>query len=129
VSLADAKNALYEALCESPLEGTPHADIAPWVASVYRNEPRPGELPKPAGITLFTDGIDPTEYRIRVRIYVDPSQSVGEMQDHMDCAIEAVADLLDSDPQFGRASWEHGYDASIDALIAQAVYEVGREDF
>lgn len=129
MTLASAKTDLYELLCSDPELGLPATALAGLVVRVFKGEPQPGTAPKPSAVTVFTDSVTAEDYLFRVRVYVDPSTDPIVMQDTVDACIDAISALIDTSATFGRSDWQHGYDPAVDALVAQTVVDVGREDF
>lgn len=115
-SIAHAKAELY-ALLNGNVSG---------VTTTFPCEPRIAD--KPVSVSVFTMGMDPTDYLLGVRIYRQADDDAQAAQDDLDALIMAVDVVLGSTARFGPSNWLVEYDPVIDWWIATSQITVGRED-
>lgn len=98
------------------------------VQVVYPYEPGAAGWIKPCSVTLSPSGIDPTDWRIDVRVYVDGGQSMSAAQDLLIDVTVAVGDLLKAGAGYGPDRWQMGWTPELECFVALSTVEVGRED-
>lgn len=101
-SLANAKADLFARLASNITTGAPAATLTS-ISRVYGHEPNPGEIAKPASVTILTVGVTPEFFRFQLRIYcADGTQDITQAR--LDTAIDQVDAILGrgaNDPYFG----------------------------
>lgn len=98
------------------------------VAVVYPYEPGAAGWIKPCSVTLSPAGIDPTDWLVDVRVYVDGGQNPARAQDLLiDVSVE-VGKLLLAGAAYGPDRWQFGWQPDLDCWIATSTVSIGRED-
>ena len=73
--------------------GAPAATLTS-ISRVYGHEPNPGEIAKPASVTILTVGVTPEFFRFQLRIYcADGTQDITQAR--LDSAIDQVDAILE----------------------------------
>ena len=99
------------------------------VLRVLDHEPGAAGVPKPCAVTMEPAGIDPTEWVVRVRVYVAGDLAPKVAQDRMVDAVVAVDDVLKAGEGYGPSSWQMGWSSEIEAYLAFSDVQIGRQDF
>ena len=103
--------------------------VSAGVRVVLDHEPGAVGVPKPCAVTMEPAGIDPTEWLVRVRVYVAGELPPKTAQDTLVSAVVAVAAVLKAGVGYGPLSWQMGWNEEIGAHVAVSDVLVGREDF
>lgn len=124
------QNALTElyGLLASDANGTPRTGISTaGCAKVYSHEPGAGGIVKPCSITLSPAGIDPTDWRVAVRVYAQDNNP-AKCQDLIVDVTVAAGTLLAGGQGYGPDRWDYEFVDEIKAWVASSEVMVGRED-
>lgn len=95
---------------------------------VYPFEPGAAGWIKPCSVTLSPSGIEPTDWLVDVRVYVDAGQDPAAAQDLLVDVSVKVGDLLRAGAAFGPDQWQMGYQPDLDCWVSVSTVRVGRED-
>lgn len=98
------------------------------VVRVLDHEPGAAGVPKPCAVTMEPVGIDPTEWVVRVRVYVAGELAPKTAQDRTVDAVVAVDSVLKAGDGYGPSSWQMGWNEELGCHIAFSDVMVGRED-
>ena len=126
-SLTAARDALAAVFTTDVSIGTPVAALSANVTRVYDHEPKPGVQIKGCVVTVSSAGMTPDFFLVAVRIYQQFAVNPRNDSHNLDAAVQAVDDLVPSD--YGPSNWTIEVREDIDALVAEAVFERGREDY
>ena len=96
------------------------------VKKVYPHEPGATGVVKPCSVTIDPAGMDPTEWRIMLRVYVSGDLPPEASQDRLIDVPVAIDALLTAG--YGPSRWEFAWDDEIQARVALCELMVGRED-
>lgn len=118
-TLVNAKAELYGLLQTG---GTPTVS---GVTVVYDHEPK--KIDGPVAVTLSTDGMSPTEWRIALRLYISISADQKAGWDSVDSLMPAVDHKINA--HFGPSDWTVERTEQGDYLVATNILEVGRADY
>ena len=99
------------------------------VRFVLDHEPGAAGVPKPCSVTMEPAGIDPTDWMVRVRVYVAGELPPKTAQDLLVNAAVATAAVLKTGVGYGPLSWQMGWNDEIAAYVAVSDVAIGREDF
>lgn len=83
---------------------------------------------KPCTVTVSPEGIDPTDWRISVRVYVDAGQAPATAQNLLIDVTVAVGNALRDGAAYGPDEWQFTYSPDLDAWVGLSTVRVGRED-
>lgn len=109
-------------------DGTPVASLATAGCSkVYPHEPGASGVVKPCSVTIAPTRIEPTDWTITLRVYVQDLHP-EKAQDLLVDVPVAVSNLLLSGVGYGPDRWEMGWDPDIGCWAAISEVMVGRED-
>lgn len=110
-------------------DGNPVASLAALdVSKVYPHEPGASGWLHPCSVTLFPSAIEPTDWTITTRVYVDGSLTPAVAQDFLIDVPVAVGDLLAAGQGYGPDRWALGWADELGCYIAASEVMVGRED-
>lgn len=127
-TLAGALDEMFGLLSASG--STPEAALlAAGIRQVLDHEPGAAGVPKPCAVTMEPAGIDPTEWVVRVRVYVAGELQPKTAQDLLVAAVVAVDEVLKAGQGYGPSAWQMGWNEEIGAHVAFSDVNVGREDF
>lgn len=127
LSPADARAYLFATFVDDE-DGSPHTDLAnAGVEHVFDHEPGSGDALRPISVTLFSRGVQPTEFPFEVRVYVFFDAGAREAQVAMDAVLVALCELLPS--AAGAETFDVEFDFDLEALVALGAVQVAREDF
>lgn len=130
MSRTTLQNTLTElyGLLASDANGTPRTSLATaGCAKVYDREPGAGGWVKPASITMFPSGLEPTEWTVDLRVYVD--NQYGERAQDLLVDVTVAADvLLAAGAGYGPSRWDMGWSPDLDCWVSTCTLQVGRED-
>lgn len=97
------------------------------VRAVFDHEPGAKGVPKPCAVTLDPSAWLPTEWVIRVRIYVADIEPKAAQVLCME-AVAAVDQALKGGEAFGPSAWAGGWDDLLGCHLWWSDVQVGRED-
>jgi hypothetical protein len=116
------------ALLSTGTDGTPEtALVDAGCTKVYPHEPGATGVVKPCSVTISPAGIEPLDWRIAVRVYVD-DQHPERAQDLLIEVPVAVDSLLKPGLGYGPSRWDMGWVEEIGCWAATCELMVGRED-
>ena len=126
-TLANALDEMFGLLSASGQ--TPVASlVSAGVRVVLDHEPGAAGVPKPCSVTMEPAGIDPTEWIIRVRVYVAGELPPKTAQDQLMAAVVALDAVLKAGEGYGPSSWQMGWNEELGCSLAFSDVQVGRED-
>lgn len=126
-TLQNALSELHGLLASDTSTYTPQSSLSTLgVVRVYPHEPGASGVSKPCSVTISPSGMEPTEWRITIRVYVD-DQDPARAQDLLIDVPVAIDQLLPSG--YGPSRWEMGWDPDIKCWAAVEELMVGREDY
>lgn len=115
-------------LLAADANGTPEdALVTAGCSKVYDVEPGAPGWVKPCSVTIAPAGIDPTDWLVAVRVYVD-DQYPGRSQDLLIDVTVAVDAILGDGEGYGPSRWDMGWQPELGCWIASTTLLVGRED-
>ena len=128
-TLADALDEMF-GLISATGGQTPVASlVSAGVQKVLDHEPGAAGVPKPCSVTMEPAGIEPTDWLVRVRVYVAGELPPKTAQDLLVNAVVATAAVLKAGVGYGPLSWQMGWNDEIAAYVAVSDVAIGREDF
>lgn len=126
-TFADALDELFGLLSAGGQQ--PVQDLADaGVRRVLDHEPGAQGVPKPCALTVEPAGIDPTDWVVRVRVYVAGELAGKAGQDLCVAAVVAVDALLKAGEGFGPSVWQGGWNEELGCYLWWSDVRVGRED-
>lgn len=126
-TLQNTLSELY-GLLASDANGTPRTSLSTAGCSkVYDKEPGAGGWVKPCSITMAPVGLEPTEWTIALRVYVD--DQYGERAQDLMVDVTVAADILLAGGQgYGPSRWDMGWSPELNCWVSMSTVMVGRED-
>lgn len=125
-TLAEAKEILYEELTAGGSSGRPIPGLSR-IERVYKGEPPAGEMVGPCALTISTQGMDATEFRFALRLYVQMGIGVLAAQTLADNVVYELEYNLPN--RYSRNSWNWSYAEAFDCLVAETEISYPRDDF
>ena len=108
--------------------GTPESSLGDaGCRKVYDHEPGAGGWVKPCAITLSPAGIEPLEWLIALRVYVDDQYGPRAQDLLVEVAVAAGALLRDA-VGYGPDRFDFGWATDLGCWVGTSTLAVGRED-
>lgn len=127
-TFSDTLTEMFALLADT--SGRPVSSLATLrVSKVFDYEPGASGWVKPCSVTLFPSAIEPTDWTITARVYVDGAIPPKDAQQFLIDVPVAVGDLLADGQGYGPDRWEMGWSPDLDCYLATSTVLVGRQDF
>lgn len=95
---------------------------------VFDHEPGAEGWLHPCSVTLSPAGMEPTDWLVAVRVYVDGKVVAATAQDLLVDVSVKVDQLLRDGVAFGPSRWAFGWEPNLGCWVAQSDVMIGRED-
>ena len=128
-TLANALDEMFGLISATGGQNPVASLVSAGVQKVLDHEPGAAGVPKPCSVTMEPAGIEPTDWMVRVRVYVAGELPPKTAQDLMVNAVVATAAVLKAGVGYGPLSWQMGWNDEIGAYVAVSDVAIGREDF
>lgn len=91
-------------------------------------DPLPGQVDRPAAVCVTFAGIQPTDWRLSVRLYVDASSDVPSAEKLARSLAPTLDAALDAVPA-PRSGWAKTFSPGFSAYVIETFLDYPRDDF